>query len=246
MGRLGAITVATLLAVRPAVAAPVEDAPATPEAAPDAEPTAAASDPPPASTAPSEEELELRAQQAFEAGRYLEVVELAAEAYARTGELRHLYAQAHAERFAGNCEAALGHYARVMAAEPESMLGQHARDGIKLCEQQLPRERPRPDVEPAAQDETPTTPKSPRRPDPLGSTLLTFGIASLAGATALAVLAGTHARRLEAAVDERTLLDEQRRARVFEGASIAVGVAGSALVVAGIVRLVQRRPQRRR
>lgn len=241
MTRIWGITVAALVATRPAVAAqPVDDATVP-----------AATQEPPADATPSVEELELRAQAAFEAGRYREVVELAAEAYARTGELRHLYAQAHAERKAGNCEAALGLYARVMAAEPDDLLGQHARDGIKLCEEQIqrpppPTEVPRPVVEPTPRGEPSTPPVASPRIDPLGTTMLALGIVALAGATGFAVLTRVHARRLHAATDERALLDEQRRARGYEGATIAVGVAGSALVIAGIVRLVQRRPHRRR
>ena len=76
--------------------------------------------------------------------------------------------------------------------------------------------------------------------------MLALGVVALAGATGFAVLTRVHARGLHAATDERALLDEQRRARGYEGATIAVGVAGSALVIAGIVRLVQRRPHRRR
>lgn len=197
---------------------------------------------------PTVEELERRAQEAFAAERYDEVVELAAQAYARTGDVRHLYAQAHAERFRGNCKDALALYARVMAAEPDGLFGQHAREGIKLCEQQLDEERtppPPPKIEP-----TPSQPSAPpdrvqrRGPDPLGAVLLSLGVASLAGAASLAALAGTHARRLDRASDEQRIVDERRRARAFEGAAIGVSALGTGLVIGGIVRLVQRRRHR--
>lgn len=194
----------------------------------------------------SEASLEEQAQAAFAAGRYDEVVALAAEAYARTGQVRHLYAQAHAERFAGHCEAALGLYARVMAAEPDSVLGQHAREGIKLCEQSLPREPPPPEpVAPTIVAPTPApTPTMPdartRAGDALGGTLLGVGLAAFAAAASLAVVSASHARRLDRADDERTLLDEQRKARGFEAGAITLGVVGTGLVVGGIVRLVQR------
>lgn len=195
--------------------------------------------------APSEASLAAKAQEAFAAGRYDEVVALAAEAYARTGQIRHLYAQAHAERFAGHCDAALGLYARVMAAEPDSVLGQHARDGIKLCEQSLAREPPPPEpVAPVvASTPVPTPTKSDTRVragDPLGGALLGLGLAGLAAAASLAVVSASHARRLDQADDERTLLDEQRKARGFEAGAITLGVVGTGLVIGGIVRLVQR------
>jgi hypothetical protein len=201
------------------------------------------------STAPSGDEsveaLELRAQQAFAAGRYDEVVTLAAEAFARTGELRHLYAQAHAERFAGRCKDALGLYARVMAADPEGVLGQHAREGIKLCESQLEQAPtpPPPLVRDAAvPPASPPPPVEPRRraADPLGSVLLGLGVASLAAGASFAVLAASHARKLDRADDEQRIAVEQRRARAFEGAAIGVSALGTGLVIGGIVRLVQR------
>jgi hypothetical protein len=191
------------------------------------------------------EELETRAQEAFQAGRYDEVVELAAEAYARTGEVRHLYAQAHAERFRGHCEEALALYARVMAADPDGVLGQHARDGIKLCEEQLAH-APAPALTTDAVAKTPpaTPPPTPRderrRPDPLGTVLVVLGAATLAVGASLAVLASSHARKLDRATDERTIVDEQRRARAFQGSAIGVSVLGTGLVIGGIVRLVQR------
>jgi hypothetical protein len=192
----------------------------------------------------SVEALELRAQQAFVEGRYDDVVELAAEAFARTGELRHLYAQAHAQRFAGRCAEALGLYARVMAAEPDGVLGRHARDGIKLCESQLEPATtppPRPVPEPRARITTPAPPPELQRraPDLLGSVLLGFGVGSIATGIAFAVLAADHAERLDSADDEQSLLVEQRRARGFEAAAIAASVLGTGLVVGGIVRLVQ-------
>lgn len=197
---------------------------------------------------PTVEELERRAQEAFAAERYDEVVELAAQAYAKTGDVRHLYAQAHAERFRGNCKDALALYARVMAAEPDGLFGQHAREGIKLCEQKLDDERappPAPKVEPTPPQPLPPPDRVQRRgADPLGAVLLSLGVASLAGAASLAALSGTHARRLDRAGDEQTIVDERRRARAFEGAAIGVSVLGTGLVVGGIVRLVQRRRHR--
>lgn len=195
---------------------------------------------------PTEAELEARAQQAFAAGRYDEVVELAAQAFALTGQLRHLYAQAHAERFRGNCNAALGLYARVLAADTDGVLGQHAREGIKLCEPSIITAAPEPPppvlASPPPPSIPPVSPRAdarPRRRDPVGPLLLGAGVVGIAASASLAVVASIHALRLERASDERGVLDEQRRARAFEGAAIAVAVVGSGLLVGGIVRLVQ-------
>ncbi|HET6582314.1 MAG TPA: hypothetical protein VFG69_02680, partial [Nannocystaceae bacterium] len=133
----------------------------------------------------------------------------------------------------------------------EGVLGQHAREGIKLCEEQLDRAPP-PTIPAAAVAETPVASPPPeidarkRAPDPLGSVLLAIGVAALAGSASLAVLASTHARKLDRAGDERTLVDEQRRARAFEGAAIGVSIAGTGLVIGGIVRLVQKARRNRR
>ncbi len=230
---------AFVAAVAVGIASPVTARAREPEPAP---PTSSEAVP----EVPSEASLETQAQEAFAAGRYDEVVALAAEAYARTGQIRHLYAQAHAERFAGHCDAALGLYARVMAAEPDSVLGQHAREGIKLCEQSLPREPPPPEpVAPTvvAPTPAPTPTKADTRAragDPLGGTLLGLGLAAFAASASLAVVSASHARRLDRADDERTLLDEQRKARGFEAGAITLGVVGTGLVVGGIIRLVQR------
>lgn len=214
-------------------------------------PASTSIDTPAVSDAPTESELEARAQQAFAAGRYDEVVELAAQAFALTGQLRHLYAQAHAERFRGNCNAALGLYARVLAADTDGVLGQHAREGIKLCESSITEaaaEPPPPVFEPTPPSPTPQVAPRPegrsRRRDPVGPLLLGVGIVGIAASASLAVVASLHARRLDRAGDERRVLDEQRRARGFEGAAIAVAVLGCGLVVGGIVRLIQtaRRP----
>ena len=192
-------------------------------------------------------DLEARAQAAFAAGRYDEVVELAARAYELTGDVRHLYAQAHAERFRGDCKEALALYARVMAADPDGMFGQHAREGIKLCEQEL-QHPPPPQVvhtPPPPSRPTPAPADVRLQPDPLGGVLLGIGVASLATAGGLAVLASTHAHRLDRANDEQTIVNEQRRARGFEAAAIATSVVATSLIVGGIVRLVQQARQSR-
>jgi hypothetical protein len=199
---------------------------------------------------PSVAELEHRAQEAFAAGRYDEVVELAAEAFARTGEVRHLYAQAHAERFAGRCSEALGLYARVMAAEPEGVLGEHAREGIKLCEAELARApAPAIDVPPSTVPppaDAPAKPPERGRPDVLGTVLVAFGVGSLAAAGAFTGLAVTHARKMDEADDEQEIVDEQKRARAYQGAAIGMSVLGTGLVIGGIVRLVQQSRKHRR
>ncbi len=200
------------------------------------------------------------ARAAFEAGDYDRVVELARDAYEATGELSFLYAQAHAERFRGNCDVALALYGRVLAANPTGEYAIFAQQGIRLCEQQLeaaPRQDPRA-VGPTTQPppprvaEQPTTPANERptadspRPsgDVLGAVLLSTGaVAAVAGATLL-VSADFARRRADAARDEATHIENLERTRALTISGAVVGSAGIALLVGATARyLTLRRTQ---
>lgn len=202
----------------------------------------------------SEEELERAAQAAFAAEDYAQVVSLAAEAYALTGALRHLYAQAHAERFAGDCQAALALYARVLAADPGGPFGSLSRDGIRLCEERLateveppaPTPEPPPPAVPAAttpapppvRDDGPDEPRQERRwiADPVGGVVLGFGVAALAVGTGLAVAASSATRAAESAGDERDYAADRRRSRTLAVGGIASLAAGGLLVAGAAIR----------
>lgn len=196
--------------------------------------------------------LERAAQKAFAAERYDDTVRFAARAFELTGDVRHLYAQAHAERFRGNCSAALGLYARVMAAEPTSELGELARRGIQLCEEvdpavgsapaATPPTEPEPEPEPAlaapvgAPEDRPPRPRPRWIRDPLGGTLLGTGVVAVAVGAGLWVQASADLRAADRADDEATFADARRRARGFRIGAIVGFAAGGALLTGAVVR----------
>lgn len=205
--------------------------------------------------------LERAAQDAFAAGRYGDTVRFAARAYELTGDVRHLYAQAHAERFRGDCSAALRLYARVMAAEPDGDLGRLARRGVELCEEQGTTETPEPEPapSPAPKPEPVTAPtpdpasaattgddpsrdrSKPRHAarwirDPLGGALLGTGVAAVAAGAGLWVQSSAELRASDRADDEATFADARSRARGFRIGAIVAFCASGALVTSAAVR----------
>jgi hypothetical protein len=228
-----------------------------PEPAPDGDPTTATQTATQTATAPAdpdpndESALERAAQEAFAQERYADTVRLAARAFELTGDYRHLYAAAHAERFRGNCGAALGLYARVMAAEPTNELGELARRGIQLCEEThsdpgsiaAPTSPPDPSSEPAPEVATSPdpTPEPPRpRPrwirDPLGGTLLGTGIVAVAVGAGLWVQSSADLRAADRAEDEAAFAGARQRAQGFRIGGIIGFAAGGALLTGAAIR----------
>ncbi len=211
--------------------------------------------------APGEsQEAAEEARRAFEAGDYDRVVELSREAYEATGELSFLYAQAHAERFRGNCEAALALYGRVLAANPTGEYAGFAQQGVRLCEEELaanpttPSPEPEPSPEPppprVVEDTQPApepvTEQATRRssPDILGAILLSTGaVATVAGATLL-VSADFAGRRANNARDEATHIDNLERTRTLTISGAIVGGVGVALLAGATVRYLTLRRSR--
>lgn len=213
---------------------------------------------------PDIEQLAASAQAAFDAGDYDRVVILAKTAYAASGSLSFLYAQAHAERFRGNCRDALGLYGRVIAADPVGPFSSLAREGIQICEAEAegsPAElQPPPPVHgapaptpsapsPDAQSSTPTTEEPDqargRRPDAADSLLLAGGAASAAVAVALFASGGASATSAERAADEGAFAESRTRARgLMIGGAIASGVAVG-LLAGSIARFVGGRRRQR-
>lgn len=232
---IGALSLLARLAGPPLVAEPPVDE--TEPAAPDSR---------------SEAELTTAATAAYEAGDFERVVELAAAAYALTGEVRHLYAQAQAEHARGNCAAALALYGRVLASDPDGELGGYAAEQIHRCESRLDQEAAveedtvQPET-PAPEPETsPVPPPDPpavldhdesksKRVDPLGTALLGSGLAVAAGGTTLTLLARSAANQARDTNDEATYTDHRNRWRgMLIGGSIALGVGGALLVGAAV------------
>lgn len=210
--------------------------------------------------APGEsQEAAEEARQAFEAGDYDRVVELSRKAYAATGELSFLYAQAHAERFRGNCEAALALYGRVLAANPTGEYAGFAQKGVRLCEEELaaegtvlpepepepvppPRvvEEPQPNPEPRAEQDT-----ARPSPDALGAILLSTGaVATVAGASLL-VSADFAGRRADNALDEATHIENLERTRTLTISGAIVGGVGVALLGGATLRYLTLHRSRR-
>ncbi len=196
------------------------------------------------------------ARHAFEAGDYDRVVELSREAYEATGEISFLYAQAHAERFRGNCEAALALYGRVLAANPTGEYAAFAQQGVRLCEEKLATESTEPNPEPEPEPDLQAESLPPRRddkaappanpisdteasrpsPDVLGATLLSTGaVATAAGATLL--VSGDFARRrADTAGDEATHIEHRERSTRLTISGATVGGAGASPPVGAAVR----------
>lgn len=203
------------------------------------------------------------ARQAFEAGDYDRVVELSREAYEATGELSFLYAQAHAERFRGNCEAALALYGRVLAANPTGEYAGFAQKGVRLCEEDLaaqgtvlpePEPEPEPEpvpeprvVEPTQSNPEPRTQEDSARPPPdvLGAVLLSTGAVATAAGVGLLVSAEIAGRRADNALDEATHIENLERTRTLTISGAIVGGVGVALLGGATLRYLTLRRSRR-
>ncbi|MCB9718250.1 MAG: hypothetical protein H6712_30650 [Myxococcales bacterium] len=223
---------------------------------PDAEPGVAPEDP---------AELTRRAEQAFAEGRFEEVVDLAARAYVLTGDPRHLYAQALAERRLGRCREALVLYARLLARvegdERYTVLVQDAHQGIKRCEDDLAAGEPAPaSPEPAASppvqghpepaEPEPPTDEPRARPvlrDPWGGVLLGTGLGLAAGGGGtLWALSRREQRAATRAEDEAIYADAITRAQGLRAGAIVSLAVGGALVTGAVIRYVLVARARRR
>jgi hypothetical protein len=192
--------------------------------------------------------LERAAQEAFAGARYADTARYAARAFELTGDYRHLYAQAHAERFRDNCASALGMYARVMAAEPNSELGELARRGIQLCERSPTQAHPPTTTPPPATAPETAAPSEPVGPadapaprgtwirDPLGGTLLAAGVAGIAVGAGLWVQSSADLRAADRSSDEADFADARRRAQNFRTGATVAFAAGGALITGAVVR----------
>jgi hypothetical protein len=226
---------------------------------PAADAQATATDPAPDPN--DEAALEQAAQRAFAGQRYDDVVRYAARAFEVSGDYRHLYAQAHAERFRGNCATALGLYARVMAAEPDSELGELARRGIALCGDAAPDPAPAPTASaPPDPAPTPTTSPTPTDPQPAhrsrapvwlrdatAGVLMATGVAAVAAGAGLWVQSSADLRASDRADDEAEFVDRRGRAQGFRVGAVVAFSVGGALVTGAAIRygLVARRSRNR-
>ncbi len=192
-------------------------------------------------------------------------LDLAARAYALTGDPRHLYAQALAERRLGRCREALILYARVLASVEDdptyAALVDGTRQGIKLCEASLEESesakeavvKPEPEPEPTQEPGTPAQAGSSNeasdgrvadgpRPwfrDPLGGVLLGVGLAVGGGAGGtLWALSNRELSAAERAMDETVYADTRAQARGLRTGAVASLTVGGSLVIGAVVRYV--------
>ena len=197
-------------------------------------------------------------------GDYDRAVAIAAEAYAETGDVRHLFAQAQAERQRGNCEAGKELYAQVLATplpkDPSyETLHELARDGFRICEEELALvPPPEPTPEPPAPTPTPT-PVAPAPPkdtppprhrhwfaDPAGVTLFATGIAGIAVGGVLHGRSSSVAANASEAPDEAGYAAELTQARrLLVGAVVSYSIAGALLLGATVRWAVVARRGRR-
>lgn len=203
--------------------------------------------------------LAAQAEQAFAEGRYEAVVELAGRAHALTGDPRHLYAQALAQRRLERCREALILYARVLAKVEDDpayvALVEGTRQGIRLCEEQLEPSRvepePKPDPVPPTSDEpTPSGPASedlPKTPprarpwyrDPIGGVLLSVGLVVVGGGGgATWALSSRELRTANRATDETIYASAHSSAKNLRTGAIVSFALGGALVAGAVVRYV--------
>lgn len=209
--------------------------------------------------APGQGDAARRAQAAFDAGDYDAAATAAAEAHAATGDPKHLYAQAQAERFGGRCDLAIEHYREFIADVPSGAATLAAQDNIAECEAVLGRTASEPDpteapVEPAAplQPEPTPAPVDEPRPrrnqwarDPLGGVLVGAGVLALGVGGGLYGQARADQRAALRADDVVTYGERIDRAYTLSRAGLSVMIAGGALVVGGVIRWVvlARRPR---
>ncbi|MEM9453290.1 MAG: hypothetical protein AAGF11_03870 [Myxococcota bacterium] len=200
-------------------------------------------------------ELARQAEEAFAQGRFEAVSDLAARAYALTGDPRHLYAQALAERRLDHCREALILYARVLARVKDdptyAVLVDGTRQGITLCEEHLEAEQgssaegasagPDPVVMPVEPD--PSDNDQPLSPpwyrDVAGGVLLGMGLAIGAGVGGTTwALSSQALRSADRAGDETAYADARSRARTLRTVAIVSFAAGGAQIVGAVIRYV--------
>ncbi|MEM9462972.1 MAG: tetratricopeptide repeat protein [Myxococcota bacterium] len=185
---------------------------------------------------------------AFEQEDYAVAIEHFERAYALDRDPAYLYAWAQAARLAGDCEAAVDLYRRFVdagaeGAQREAALQNEARCREQLAAAQTSPTEPEPEPEPTAEPEVAVRPsddlpRSRRRPDPLGLSLLVTGsVAAVAGSVVLGVGEGRRiGQARETDYDRFDSLDAQiDRFHIAGGVTLGVGVA---LAIGGVVRLL--------
>lgn len=201
---------------------------------------------------------EARGERAYEDERYAEAAEAFGEAYAKSGDPKHLFAQAQAERIAGNCRAALNHYDEFLRSDPGRKSREDAELGSEECLEALkargetwlaPIANPEPGPPPAPEEVEPEDDEPEEvEPDPepkdraqwprdkLAIGLVVGG--ALVGGVGLALI-GAGVRLDRGAGDaptERTFETDIDRSVRIHGAGIGIAAVGGAVLLGGVIR----------
>jgi tetratricopeptide (TPR) repeat protein len=203
----------------------------------------------------AEEDAVARAEAAFAKERYSEAADAFGEAYAAQPLPRYLWAQAQAERLAGDCAAAIEIYDAFLATQPAEKDATDARKARQACQSELERAAPADtEAEHAATTTTPstegsaTTPADPPKPmpserpplrwyrDPWGGALVGSGVFVGGIGIGLLVSAVRLDRDAGDASTEGAYEASREDAVLRQRVGIATVAVGSGLVVAGVVR----------
>lgn len=202
----------------------------------------------------AEEDAVARAEAAFAQERYAEAADAFGEAYTAHPLPRYLWAQAQAERLAGDCAAAIEVYDAFLATEPAEKDAADARDARKACERELERREPADtETKHAATTTSPTegsasTPAGEPEPlpserpplrwyrDPWGGALVGSGVFVGGIGIGLLVSAVRLDRDAGDASTEGAYEASREDAVLRQRVGIATVAVGSGLVVAGVVR----------
>lgn len=175
-----------------------------------------------------------RAARHFAAKEWDAAIEALSDAYALDPDPDYLYARAQAERFRGDCAAAITYYRRFLASSPPPRQRDDTARNIAICDQQR--------VPPPRVDATAVAPVSRETPPPpaprdvAGTVLVTLGaVGTLAGAAVWIAGSRLRARAPQLAHEgdyERTAA----RGRALTGAGIGITSAAAVTLLAGIIR----------
>ncbi len=202
-----------------------------------------------------------RAKAAYDRGDFVAAAAALAEAYEADPQPAYLYARAQAERYGGDCEAAIEHYEAFLATKPEAKAAEAARTNLQECRAEVaanaepapepaadPTPTPTPDSDPIA---TTTTPPDDGPPadegrvdvtpwyrDKWGTSLVAVG--AVVGLVGVGVYGGAIADRNSA--DAADDVDEYgrriERASTLSRVGIGLMVGGGAVLVAGAIRWI--------
>ena len=206
------------------------------------------------------EDAAARAKAAYDRGDFKAAAAALAEAYDADPQPAYLYARAQAERYGGDCQAAIEHYRAFLDSKPEAKAAEAARTNLKECEAEVtadaepepaPTPDPTPDPTPGPTPDPVTAPAegsasvddghvdaTPWYRDKWGTSLVAVG--AVVGLAGVGVYGGAIADRNSA--DSAGDVDEYgrriERASTLSRVGIGLMAGGGAILVAGAIRWI--------